>query len=245
MRVGSLLGAGLLPVAFMASGCGTAPHAGVGVAAPSPCPGEQAVVRRALDRSPLRADVTGDGKPDTVAAVSDPAAAKPCRGLVAVRSDGVVYTAHLIPGAVPIKGIRARVVAVPHLGLHPGAAIVVDTGAAVDAVLAQLFTFSDGRLLAVKVPGELDGSFVVAGGGLMFPHAAGCTSDGRLVVSGALQSQDGRRFRVVRRSYELDHAGRRLTALPVQRATVSVRRLDSRFPEFAGARWQACTDRPV
>jgi hypothetical protein len=245
MRVGSLLGAGLLPVALLASGCGTAQHAGDRAAAPSPCPSEQAVVRRALDRSPLRADVTGDGKPDTVAAASDPAAAKPCRGLVAVRSDGVVYTAHLIPGAVPIKGIRARVVAVPHLGHHSGAAIVVDTGAAVDAVLAQLFTFSDGRLVAVKVPGERDGSFVVAGGGLMFPHAAGCTSDGRLVVSGALQTPDGHRFRVVRHSYELDQAGRRLAALPVQRATVSLSRLDSRFPEFAGARWQACTDRPV
>ena len=245
MRVGGLLGAGLLLVALTASGCGTAQHAGDRAAAPSPCPSEQAVVRRALDRSHLRADVTGDGQEDTVAAASDPAAAKPCRGLVAVRADGVVYTAHLIPAAVPMKGIPARVVGVPHLGRHPGAAIVVDTGAAVDAVLAQLFTLSDGRLLAVKVPGEPDGSFVVAGGGLMFPHAAGCTPDGRLVVTGALQSQDGHRFSVVRRSYELDHAGRRLIALPVQRATVSLQRLGSRFPEFAGARWQACTDRPV
>ncbi|HYJ70769.1 MAG TPA: hypothetical protein VEX15_24195, partial [Nocardioidaceae bacterium] len=63
-----------------------------------------------------------------MAAASDPAAVKPCRGFVAVRvSGGGVYAAHLIPDAVPTRGIGARVVGVPRLDGRAGADIVVDT----------------------------------------------------------------------------------------------------------------------
>ena len=246
MRRGAVLAAGLLLVGVTGlSGCGTGARPRAEVVVPSPCAGQREVVLRALDQSPLHVDVTGDGKPDTVAAVSDATAPKPCRGLVAVRTDGAVHIAHLIPAAVPIEGVSARVVGVPRLGRHRGAAIVVDTGAAVDAVLAQLFTFTNRGLHPVNVPGEPDGSFIVEGGGLMFPHAARCTGNGRLVVSQAMQTQDGRRFKVTRRVYELDRAGLRLSLLAVQRATVPLRRLGSRFPEFAGDHWQACTERPT
>ncbi|QWZ10027.1 hypothetical protein KRR39_10000 [Nocardioides panacis] len=186
-------------------------------------------------------DVTGDGRPDRVAAASDPGAAKPCRGFVGVRaSGGGTYFVHLIPAAVPIKGIRARIVGAPRLGQRPGAEIVVDTGAAVDAVLAQMFTFSHGRLRAVRVPDQPDGSFIVEGGGLIYPRGAGCTSAGRLLLSRAAQTADRKHFRVVRRTYGLAPDGLRLTALAAKQDTVPLRRLGERFPEFVGPHWTAC-----
>ncbi|MGZ4493454.1 MAG: hypothetical protein ACXVWU_02025 [Nocardioides sp.] len=241
MTAGILL-SGLVAV----SGCGATEKARVQLAGSAECPHEQSVVRRALERSHLRVDVTGDGKPDTVAAASDPGAAKPCRGFVSVHVNGAgTYSTHLIPAAVPIKGIRARVIGLPHLGQRPGADIVVDTGGAVDAVLAQMFTFSGGRLRAVHVPDQPDGSFIVVGGGLLYPRGAGCTADGRLVLSQAAQTKDGKRFRVTRRTYHLLPGGLRFASPAVEKATVPVSRLGARFPEFVGPHWTACTSTPA
>jgi hypothetical protein len=205
------------------------------------CPHGEAVVRRALAKAHLRVDVTGDRKPDRVAAASDPGAAKPCRGFVGVQvPGGGTYFAHLIPAAVPIKGIRARIIGAPHLGRRPGAEIVVDTGAAVDAVLAQMFTFSDGRLRAVHVPDQPDGSFIVEGGGLIYPRGASCTPDGRLLLSRAAQTADRKHFLVTRRTYQLAADGLRFTILRVEKDIVQQRLLDERFPEFVGPHWTAC-----
>lgn len=243
MRRGTVPALGLLLVGIGGlPGCGTAGHSGGEVFIPPPCAAQREVVLRSLDRSHLRVDVTGDGKPDTVAVASDAGAAKPCRGLVAVRTHGTVYSAHLIPAAVPVKGFRAGIVGLPRLGRHPGVTLVVDTRAMVDAELAQLFTYSDGRLRAVRVPGRQDGSFIVEGGGVMFPHAARCTASGGFVVSEAAQVQHGRRFQVTRRVYRLDRAGARLSALAAQEASVPSSQLGRRFPEFAGTHWQSCTE---
>jgi hypothetical protein len=241
-RLGSSVTAGILVGLVALSGCAGTAEPRAQVAGSSKCPHEQAVVRRALERSHLRVDVTGDGKPDTVAAASAPSAAKPCRGFVGVRVNGAgTYSTHLIPAAVPIKGIRARVVGVPHLGRRPGADIVVDTGAAADAVLAQMFTFSGGRLRALHVPDQPDGSFIVEGGGLIYPRGAGCTADGRLRLSQAAQTSDGKRFRVTRRTYQLRRGGLSFTRPVVEKATVPLNRLGARFPEFVGPHWTACT----
>jgi hypothetical protein len=245
MRYGHVL----IPLAFtvlVAASCGGRPERPAQVASAPQCPHQQAVVAGALHRSHLRVDVSGDGKPDTVAAASDPGAAKPCRGFVAVQvSGGGVYAAHLIPDAVPIHGIRARVVGVPRLGGRAGADVVVDTGAAVDSVLAQLFTFTGGRLQAVHVPDQRDGSFIVVGGGLMFPRGAGCTRDGRLILSRAAQTADGQWFRVTRRTYPLRPGGLGFTEPEVTRATVPVKQLGIRFPEFVGPHWRACSSGPA
>jgi hypothetical protein len=107
-------------------------------------------------------------------------------------------------------------------------------------VLAQMFTFSDGRLRAVHVPDPPDGSFIVEGGGLIFPRGAGCTSDGRLLLSRAAQTADRKRFRVTRRTYGLAPDGLHFTALEVKQDTVPRRLLDERFPEFVGPHWTAC-----
>jgi hypothetical protein len=236
----------LVATVLVAAGCGAESDPTAQVADRPQCPHQQAVVAGALHRSHLQVDVSGDGKPDTVAAASDPGAAKPCRGFVAVRTfGGGVHAAHLIPNAVPIRSIRARIIGVPRLGDRAGADIVVDTGAAADAVLAQLFTFTGGRLRAVHVPGQPNGSFIVVGGGVVFPRGAGCTRDGRLIVSHAAQTADHHSFRVTRRTYPLRPDGLGFTQPDVTRATVPMNQLGVRFPEFVGPHWRACSGGPT
>jgi len=235
----------LIPVVLtvlVAAGCGSASEPTAQLADPQQCAHQQTVVDRALNRSHLQVDISGDGKPDTVAAASDPGAAKPCRGFVAVRmAGGRVYAAHLIPNAVPTRGIHARIVGVPRLGGRVVRDIVVDTGAAVDAELAQLFTFTGGRLQAVHVPDQPNGSFIVVGGGLTFPRGAGCTRDGRLILSHAAETADHHSYRVTRRTYPLRTDGLGFTQPDVTRATVPARQLGVRFPEFVGPHWRACS----
>ena len=245
MRLESALAAVALAAVVMAlPGCGaTVRSTASRFVTSGDCAHEQALVRRALDRSHLRADVNGDGRPDTVAAASDPGAAKPCRAFVGVRvQGGATYSTHLFPLAVPVQGLRARVIGLPHLDSRPGVQVVVDTTAAVDAVLAQMFTLAGGALRTVQVPGSHDGTFIVGGGGVVYPRAAACTSDGRMVMSMAAQTRDGKRYRVTRRTYEV--RGTRLAFVDpqVERATVPVDRLVVRFPEFGMSKhWTACS----
>ena len=206
------------------------------------CPGEAAVVRRALDQSRVKADVDGDGRPDTVAVASRPEAAKPCRALVGVRvHGGSTYSTHLIPNASPVKGLPAEVVGLPLLANQSGAHIVVDTKAAVDSVLAQMFTLASGRLLAVEVPGLDEGTFIVEGGGLTFPHGAACTAGGRMVLTEAALTKDGKRYRVTRRTYEVEGPESRFGDPVVEKATVDVNELAASFPEFTDPHWKDCT----
>lgn len=206
------------------------------------CPREQTVVRRALHRSHLRVDVNGDGRLDKVAVASEPGAPKPCRAFVGVRvRGGSTYSTHLIPGAAPIKGLRAQIVGVPTLQHQRGAQIVVDTKAAVDSVLAQMFTLAGGRLRPVHVPGSEDGTFIVEGGGVIYPHGAGCTAEGRVMLSQAAQTTDGKRFRVTRRTYDIRGERARFATPVVKRETVGVNQLVERFPEFTAPHWKACT----
>jgi hypothetical protein len=243
MRPKILLATGaLLAGALTLPACGPASVQTASFVTSGDCAREQALVRRALDRSTLRVDVGGDGRLDKVAVASDPGAAKPCRAFVGVRvRGGSTYSTHLFPGAVPVKGLRARIVGLPRLGDAPGAQVVVDTAAAVDSVLGQMFTLAGGALRPVRVPGFGDGTFIIEGGGVVYPSGASCTSDGRLVLSEAAQSKDGERYRVTRRTYDAHGARVRLTDPVVKRATVPVDRLVVRFPEFAGPHWKACT----
>jgi hypothetical protein len=219
----------------------------VSAAAPSvvtsgQCEREETLVRRALDRSSLRADVDGDGRLDRVAVASDPGADEPCRGFVGVRiQGGSTYSTHLFARAVPFEGLPARVDGLPDLGDEPGAAIVVDTRAAVDAVLGQMFTLAGGGLQPAEVPGSEDGIFIVEGGGVIYPHGAGCTADGRLVLTEAAQTREGEAYRVTRRTYEAFGDRLRFGDAEVERETVPVDELVTRFPEFARPHWEDCT----
>lgn len=250
MRLRSAVTATLVALALTVSGCGSTVGTGRTSDGPSSfvtsgeCPRERALVRKALDRSTLRADVDGDGRPDTVAAASDPGADKPCRGFVGVRLEGgATYSTHLVPEAAPIKGLEAEVVGLPRLGSAPGAQVVVDTKAAVDSLLAQMFTFARGGLRPVDVPGLEDGTFIVEGGGVIYPFGASCTASGQLVLSRAAQTEDGASYHVTRRVYEPRGAEVGLVDPTVTRSTVPVSRLVDQFPEFAGSHWKACTDR--
>lgn len=245
MTVAALAGALAL------AGCGSATDTGTPAEPETPevvtsgeCPDEEALVRRALDSSRLGADVDGDGRLDRVVAVSDPDADEPCRAFVAVRLQaGATYSTHLIPQAAPLAELPAEVVGLPQLANQPGAQIVVDTRAAVDSLLAQMFTLTDGALRAVDVPQLEDPqTFIVEGGGVLYPFGAACTSAGKLVLSKAEQTGDGERFRVTRRTYDVPGAPIRFADPVVDKATVPVDRLLERFPEFGDPHWEACTD---
>ncbi len=242
MRLKSFLTAGALVAGVMAlPACGSTSQTTEFVTS-GDCPREQAVVRRALDRSRLRVDVNGDGRLDKVAVASVPGAAKPCRAFVGVRvQGGSTYSTHLIPDAVPVKGLPARIVGLPDLGSRPGAQIVVDTRAAVDSLLAQMFTLAGGDLRRVQVPGFKDGTFIVEGGGVIYPYGAACTADGRMVLSNAAQTRDGKHYRVTRRTYDIRGDRIRFADPVLKRTTVRVNRFVVRFPEFAGPHWKACT----
>jgi hypothetical protein len=205
------------------------------------CPAEQEVALRALARSGLRVDVDGDGRLDKVAVASRPQADPPCRAIVAVRvRGGSTYSTHLFQKAVPMEGLPARVIGLLDLGDVPGAQIVVDTRAAVDAVLAQMLTLADGRLHVVEMPDSDDGTFIVGGGGVIYPHAAACTADGRMVLSRAAQTPDGERYRVVRRTYAAQGTPLQLVDPETKRRAVPVDELVTAFPEFGPRHWTEC-----
>ena len=77
MRLGRVVTAVIVVGLLAVSGCGGAAEPRAQVAGSSKCPHEQALVRRALERSHLRIDVTGDGKLDT--AWPHPTLARPSR----------------------------------------------------------------------------------------------------------------------------------------------------------------------
>jgi hypothetical protein len=93
----------------------------------------------------------------------------------------------------------------------------------------------------MRVPDQKDGSFIVVGGGVMYPHGAGCTAGGRLLLVQAAQTLDGKRARVVRRAFTVDPDGVHFTRRSVTRATVPVDQLSARFPQLATSHWQPCT----
>jgi hypothetical protein len=252
MRLGgAFTAAALTGVLLLLTSCGEESRSGSGqtVRAGAPqvvtsgqCEREEALVRRALDRSSLRVDVDGDGGLDRVAVASDPEADEPCRAFVGVHiQGGSTYSTHLFARAVPVAGLPAKVDGLPDLGTEPGAAIVVDTRAAVDALLGQMFTLAGGRLQPVEVPGSEDGTFIVEGGGVMFPQGAGCTADGRMVLSEAAQTRDGRLYRVTRRTYEVTGDRLRFGDAEVEKEAVPVDELVKRFPEFGRLHWEDCT----
>jgi hypothetical protein len=229
-----LLGALALPTPASAGSAGEAVASG-------DCARERAVVRRALERSTLRVDVDGDGRLDKVAVATDQDAGKRCRAFVGVRvKGGSTYSTHLYRGAVPPKGARVEIVGLPDLGT-PGAEIVVDTKARTDSMLAQMFTLTDRGLRRVMLPSFEDGTFVVEGGGVTYPRGAACTATGRLRLSMATQSADGKRYQVTRHSYAVRGDRIRLEDAVVRSATIRAGRLVDRFPEFARPHWRDCT----
>ncbi len=237
-----LSAAPLLVVGLALAACGSTTVSTAGSVTSGDCAREETVVRRALERSRLQVDVDGDGRLDRVAVATDHDAGKRCRAFVGVRvRGGSTYSTHLHRDAVPVHPFKVRIVGLPDLGDDPGAQIVVDTRAAVDSVLAQMFTFTGDDLRWVHVPVFEDGTFIVEGGGVTYPHGAACAADGRMVLSEAELSQDGKRYRVTRRSYAFQGDTTRFDDEVTRSATVRADRLVERFPEFTHPHWAACT----
>jgi hypothetical protein len=229
--------AGALAVPSSASGASAADFVTSG-----DCARERGLVRRALERSTLRVDVSGDGRLDKVAVATDHDAGKRCRAFVGVRvRGGSTYSTHLYRGAVPPKGARATIAGLPTLGDRAGAEIVVDTHARTDSVLAQMFTLTGKGLRRVHLAAFEDGTFVVEGGGVTYPRGARCTADGDLHLSMASQVEKGKRYEVTRHTYDMYGGHGRFRDVVVKAAAIPSDRLVERFPEFARPHWKACT----
>jgi hypothetical protein len=202
------------------------------------CPREAAVVTAGLDRSTRQVDVDGDGTLDVVALAQDRQAPAQCRAFAAVRTaDGAVYSAAFDRSALPF-GSAPEIVATPRLGGDATAELMVDTHAGADAAVSQLFTLTGGRLLRVPDPTTRDGNFIIEGGGINYPRAAGCTTDGELTEIGA-SSQGPSSFDVTERRLALQGAQLRVVFRHVTR-DVPARQLDQRFPVLRGYDFTAC-----
>jgi hypothetical protein len=207
----------------------------------SECARELELVTVALEDGGVSADVDGDGAPDRVATAVDGEASQKCRAFVAVRAaTGSTYSTAMAAPAVPPPGVNADVIGVPDLGADGRADIVVDTHLMADGALAQLFTLTGDGLERVPAPAFEDGNFIVQGGGVTSPQAAGCTADGSLILSMATSDSRGEEYEVTRQIYPvtvtpLEFGGPRITT-----GHASTAELATRFPEFGANIFAPC-----
>ncbi|MDQ1602979.1 MAG: hypothetical protein QOE01_824 [Actinomycetota bacterium] len=212
------------------------------VVASGQCPNGVGVALTAVEGAAGRADIDGDGVPDTVALGRDSSAAPQCSWFVVVQTAGdTVYSAPFDRSALPPHGFPPRIVAFPMLGHDAGAEVVVDTRAGADATVAQLFTFAGGKLVHVADPTSRDGNLILDGGGVNYPRATGCTADGLLTEISAAST--GRATFAVTES-RLVLSGERLREVRhhVTRH-VPGKQLVARFPALRGYDFGPCTGR--
>jgi hypothetical protein len=202
----------------------------------SSCERESALVDAALRRSSTTADVDGDGAPDRVAVAVDDEGRPGCRTFLGVRTAaGTTYSTAMPDASTNPLPFPPDVIGLPRLG-DDGAEIVVDTHAAADGALAQMFTLTGSGLVQVEVPGIGNG-FYVEGGGVTAPNGADCRADGALLLSRA--ALDGQRYQVTRRYYTLTQ-DRLVAAEPPSTSEVAGDDLIREFPEFAAPHFAAC-----
>jgi len=219
----------------------TPPASSPTVVTGSSCDREAELVAAALSVSWVPADVDGDGVPDRVATAVDGEAAPNCRAFVGVRTgSGTTYSTALEAPAVPPPGVNADVIGVPDLGADGRADVVVDTHLMADGALAQLFTLTDGGLQRVPAPAFEDGNFVVQGGGVTSPQAAGCTTDGSLVISMATLDARAEGYDVTRQTYPVRGMPLEFGSPRVTTGKASATGLAARFPEFGDNNFAPC-----
>jgi len=207
----------------------------------SSCEREAELVAAALDEGWVTADVDGDGAADRIVTAVDAEAAPSCRAFVGVRTaSGPTYSAALAAPAVPPPGVDADVIGAPDLGADGRADVVVDTHLKTDGALAQLFTLTGGGLERVLAPAFEDGNFVVQGGGVTTPQAAGCTTDGSLVVSMATFDARAQGYDVTRQTYPVRGMPLEFGSPRVTTGEASATELAARFPEFGDNSFAPC-----
>ena len=95
----------------------------------------------------------------------------------------------------------------------------------------------------MPAPAFEDGTFVVEGGGVTEPRAAGCDARGRFILSMALQVDQGSAMEVTRQIYPVTSSGNgiRLGDPEVQSETVPVDQFVTEFPEFGNLHFEPCS----
>jgi len=199
------------------------------------CPNERDAIRDAEPRKEWSGDVDGDGVSDSISIVERPRAPKQCRTFVVVDTGVTTYSVNA--SVVDFRHRRGSVVVkVADLGGSPGVEIVlkqVATGIEWLYVY-KVLTFDDGALRTVSMPGGwlIDDPF-----GL--PTGAGCTPDGRIVISHASDLDPTVARRVTRRFYEL--TGTRLRPVGREVGTVEANApLAGTVPEFKKPLFRGC-----
>ena len=233
-----------LAVAVGGSASVAAPRAGSSTSydlhTSSDCRSEKRLAHRGIAHPDRRVDVDGDGRRDKVAVVTDIDKRRACRVVVVVKvRGGDAYSAVLDRTAVPPRGVRAQIEALPDLGNDPGAEIVIDSRAKADGVLAQLFTLTRHGLERVPMPAFEDGNFYVEGGGVTYPRGASCNARGAMILSMAILEHG--RYEVTRHVYPVTGDDLRLTGPRMKVAHVPGDELVSRFPEFGSRHFAACS----
>lgn len=204
------------------------------------CRAEERLARRGVRHPDARVDVDGDKRRDRVAVVTDIDARRACRVFVVVKvRGGDAYSAALDRSAVPHRGVRAKLAALPDLGDDAGAEIVVDSRKKTDGILAQLFTLTRDGLERVPMPAFEDGNFYVEGGGVTYPRGASCNARGAMILSMAVL--DHGRYEVTRHVYPVRGDQLRLTGPRIKVAHIAGDRLVERFPEFGSPHFTACS----
>jgi hypothetical protein len=199
------------------------------------CPRERDAVRNAEPRKEWSGDVDGDGVSDSISLVERPKAPKRCRTFVVVDTGDTTYSVNA--SVVDFHHRRGSVVVqVADLGGSPGVEIVLkQVATAIEWLYVyKVFTFHDGALRAVSLPGGwlIDDPF-----GL--PTGAGCTPDGRIVISHASDLDPTVTRRVTQRFYEL--SGTRLRPVGREVGTVEADApLSGTFPEFEKPLFGGC-----
>jgi hypothetical protein len=238
----------LLVLLGVVTGCGgsesTDPEGSPPDGPSTDCPNEDELrADKSARRGRMSGDVTGNGSADEVFIAVDERAEVGCRALLFVRSDDVTSAASLDVEESDLGLGLPALGGLKQIDGNGGSDVIVDMAAGASTLFAAVFVFADGALVQVRIEGSQPPAenLFAHGGGVAQLSAAGCATDGAVLISAAVA--EGRRYRVDRRTYEFD--GVVLARNPTQDETARMRlaRIPRSFPEFAGPPFSTCPDK--
>jgi hypothetical protein len=186
----------------------------------------------------LRGDVDGDGVPDTVRIAIDPRGPAGCRAFV------VVTTAAGATAAAISQWESTPALPAPHLNslvridAAGGDEIVVDVTAGASTQFEGVYTYSEGKVVPLRVSGFPFTGLFPYGGSVGHLDGEACTS-GMVVVSSAVASGPGLRYAVVRRFFHPGDGDLVLAGSLTEHRVLRPPSLTG-LPEFSGAPFAGC-----